>query len=534
MGDSLMNGFGLNSEESFPSHLNRFLTSGTQQHAVKVVNVGYPGYNALDSVLQYYWFFSAYPTHLIVWELCQNDIEMFPTGREGDWTETLRQIWSSDETHHKYFTKAFDLLKNIAPCPVIVFYNGNPEHDLHRTASDAVRKFCQRYGFHYADVMDIIASIPETSRKVNKIDNHPSGQMNLILAKHISNYIKKNKVLIDSQTESQVHESQQSQEKTSQYRILSAIHQLVKSIPISLQSNEKDPEFFPTPFLPDPLLMTESLKPFPKKTECILKSWGNSLKQMEIPDFRLFHRIVFLQRDIQVLYDIALEDNYQKKEISKRPFPLKGYQQAENTDFLIQNLQNYEQDMVNVCKEQPYLLPVMLPYIQLIRAYLNALKKIILFPDSGLNPNLNHYASFLGKRLENLLQQMQIKRLIQTVNITKTTPGEDIRIEIISGCMQQKGDRASVRVLLEVFEPEIHIHSRWYYLPLNSDWHQTFRYPLFPVANLLIHIYPTKYRDCLKEIRLSIGDQQLSVWQAHEHHFNNDIRIKNLNCLIQQ
>lgn len=194
LGDSCQYGYGLDSGQTVASLLEQFLANGKRKTFARCVNAGVPNFSAMDAALYARLFLRHLAPSLIVWTFCSNDAEMLPATQGMTHQEHIDATWEEGSPCLPYLERAFSLVAEFG-CPVITLYVNDAEHPLHTRAQGVFRDLSERFGFRHIDGYEIISRVPPRERGVGPEDAHPSEQVNMLLAKRISNIVKKEALL---------------------------------------------------------------------------------------------------------------------------------------------------------------------------------------------------------------------------------------------------------------------------------------------------------------------------------------------------
>lgn len=198
LGDSETYGPGIDVQDTWPFQLEHHLRTGLRRCDAHVVNAGQSGFSALDSALYYQLFLQNLRPDLIVWQLCGNDAEFYgiPPGR--DPLEHLTDIWVEEHGHLNFFRQALSMVVELSPCPVLVFYVGDPDGAYDRENSAVVGRLCEESGADFVDGLAVLARVAQRNRIVGPEDMHMSAYAHGLLGKALSNHIKRQSLLSES------------------------------------------------------------------------------------------------------------------------------------------------------------------------------------------------------------------------------------------------------------------------------------------------------------------------------------------------
>lgn len=482
--------------ESMPTYLEKFLSTGALAMDIKTFNAGYPGYNALESALQYKFLLRPFNPDLIVWQLCVNDIEIIATGRGQGFQEALRRCWESDVHQLKYFDLAFRILRDEAPCPIVALFAGPPEFEVNFTAAKTVEAHCRKYNFHFINGMETYQLLPSPSRMVSPHNGHPSARLNMLLAKQVVNYVKKHGLLA-SQTKS------------------------LKKINGSVGASGTHAH---------------------TATKSVIDSWRAMVRHGNPLDVGLIHELVFFHESLAVVDDARMERELTQVIERRLTASVGEFENMNHIERTAKEIDEIAVELRETMERLPELGGTLLPPRLLAEGFSLAWKRIPKCDGSAFPDRLRTLAGQLAIRMRILLNNLKMNRLLSTLALVKdSTEGEvTIQIEfhpitntkIVSPPGAKIRNKGHIRLSLQVVEPHINFRTTWDYVPFDEPGVQEHHFPIFALGHLEIELHPTTQYKALKEIRLTLGGKSIGHWRPSDYLEGNIIRIENVGLLV--
>jgi len=202
LGDSLAYGSGVLPEESLPAHLETILNPATWNSQIEVINGAVSGFSIYDDWHHYIHYRHRYKPDLVIFILCDNDIELFNISTlhaqdiKISYQEHVTQCWEEGSIHYQ---NALLGLKSIGSqlkeqnIPVITAFYSVHEPDSIKTMISTLENASKDNNICFVDLSVDFTGTSSSSYnenyKVSQADGHPSNIAHRIAAKRLSRYI---------------------------------------------------------------------------------------------------------------------------------------------------------------------------------------------------------------------------------------------------------------------------------------------------------------------------------------------------------
>lgn len=214
LGDSLAYGAGVLPEESLPVHLESILNSAIWNSQIEVINGAVSGFSLYDDLHYYNHCKHRYRPDLVIFILCDNDIELFNISTlhtqdiKISYQEYVTQCWEEGSIHYQ---NALLGLKSIGGqlrsqnIPVINAFYSIHEPESIKAMISMLENSSKDNDIFFVDLsVDFTgtnSSSYNANYKVSQVDGHPSSIAHRIAAMRLSRYIVKKELINNKHSE---------------------------------------------------------------------------------------------------------------------------------------------------------------------------------------------------------------------------------------------------------------------------------------------------------------------------------------------
>lgn len=201
LGDSMMYGDGVLSDQAFPPRLEHHLNTLLPSAMVEAVNRGVDGGNLWNAWAGFESRFHPGDCDLVVVSVCHNDHRLLGWWGAPYDDDDDDSRWDQSGPWRDLMLRLLDDIDTFVAehgIPVVLYHVDIRERCV--AAAVMARLFGGRL-FHFVDaasqLRDYLAPIPPEHRQATPFDGHPSPHIQDMLARHVAQYLRKHRVLGD-------------------------------------------------------------------------------------------------------------------------------------------------------------------------------------------------------------------------------------------------------------------------------------------------------------------------------------------------